>query len=395
MWRKMLQQESEHQWLAISAFFVFIIIGAFFIKGTSHLPGIDLTENELGTDNRIMESHYIDKDNSFILTYIDGTYEFVSMNSGKMNKLIDSNSEYDASSISHVTTLDNDSVLISSLQSDVILIDGSNIFTFETNFGEDNFSVSNIEQSSSDSQQYLMITRESENQQSIRGFNSSGLTSSNTPNDENVNWQNLMHIGEQKWLATGTYNAPATSGDQSPAAPNLRPAWGIILWNGGYTAPMVDSLQIGEYGEYHSTIKLNHNQVIIAGTHETVLFNHQTNDIKNIDYSSVAAISDKCNSAWLFNNKDSKSVLRFDEDSWDVETLPHSIPIDIEASGFDGTTIYLHGIDDNGNPKVLTFDTSAVGSIESGSGFLNLAFIIVSLIMFTIMGVNVIDKFKQ
>ena len=157
MWRKMLQQESEHQWLAISAFFVFIIIGAFFIKGTSHLPGIDLTENELGTDNRIMESHYIDEDNSFILTYIDGTYEFVSMNSGKMNKLIDSNSEYDASSISHVTTLDNDSVLISSLQSDVILIDGSNIFTFETNFGDDDFSVSNIEQSSSDSQQYLMI----------------------------------------------------------------------------------------------------------------------------------------------------------------------------------------------------------------------------------------------
>ena len=97
----------------------------------------------------------------------------------------------------------------------------------------------------------------------------------------------------------------------------------------------------------------------------------------------------------MFNNKDSKSVLRFDEDSWDVETLPHSIPIDIEASGFDGTTIYLHGIDDNGNPKVLTFDTSAVGSIESGSGFLNLAFIIVSLIMFTIMGVNVFDKFKQ
>ena len=391
----MLQQESEHQWLAISAFFVFIIIGAFFIKGTSHLPGIDLTENELGSDNRIMESHYIDKDNSFILTYIDGTYEFVSMNSGIMNKLIDSNSEYDASSISHVTTLDNDSVIISSLQSDVILIDDSKYSLLKLILVMTISQFQTIEQSSSDSQQYLLITRESGNLQSIRGLNSSGLTSSNTPNNENVNWQNLMHVEDQKWLATGIYNTPATSGDQSPATPNLRPVWATILWNGGYTAPMVESLQIGGYGEYHSTIKLNHEQVIIAGTHETILFNHQNNEIENIDYSSVAAISDKCNSAWLFNNKDSKSVLRFDEDSWDVESLPHNIPIDIEASGFDGTTIYLHGIDDNGNPKVLTFDTSAVGSIESGSGFLNLAFIIVSLIMFTIMGVNVFDKFKQ
>ena len=117
----------------------------------------------------------------------------------------------DASSISHVTTLDNDSVIISSLQSDVILIDDSEMFTFETNFGEDNFSVSNIEQSSSDSQQYLLITRESGNLQSIRGLNSSGLTSSNTPNNENVNWQNLIHVEDQKWLATGIYNTPATS----------------------------------------------------------------------------------------------------------------------------------------------------------------------------------------
>ena len=80
---------------------------------------------------------------------------------------------------------------------------------------------------------------------------------------------------------------------------------------------------------------------------------------------------------------------------WGIEELPHKIPIDIESNGFDGNTIYLHGIDDNGNSKTLTFDTSAVGSIESGSGFINLAFIIVSLTMFTIMAVNVLDKFRK
>ncbi|MDP7372985.1 MAG: hypothetical protein QF588_03770 [Candidatus Poseidoniaceae archaeon] len=87
--------------------------------------------------------------------------------------------------------------------------------------------------------------------------------------------------------------------------------------------------------------------------------------------------------------------MRFDGDSWSIESLPHQLPLDVETYGFDGISIYLHGVDDNGMPRVMTFDTSAVGSIESGSGFINLSFIILSLVMFALMAVNVIDKFKN
>ncbi len=125
------------------------------------------------------------------------------------------------------------------------------------------------------------------------------------------------------------------------------------------------------------------------------MFDHTNNDISTIDYSSVAGVSDECNRAWLFNGKDSKSVMRFDGDSWSIESLPHQLPLDVETYGFDGISIYLHGVDDNGIPRVMTFDTSAVGSIESGSGFINLSFIILSLVMFALMAVNVIDKFKN
>ena len=44
-WRKLLEEESEHQWLAIGVFFVFIIVGGFLIGGTSSLEGM-----VLGTD---------------------------------------------------------------------------------------------------------------------------------------------------------------------------------------------------------------------------------------------------------------------------------------------------------------------------------------------------------
>tara|TARA_Y100000287_G_scaffold64634_1_gene50995 strand:+ start:2972 stop:4147 length:1176 start_codon:yes stop_codon:yes gene_type:complete len=391
----MLKQESEHQWIAIAGFFVFIIIGAIFIKGTSHIPGVDLIENELGTEYRIMDSKYADEDNSFMLTYTSGEFEYLAVNSGNKEVLIDSNSDIDAGSISGITMIDNGSVLIANGGNNAYLIDDSIISTFEINFGQDNFSLAQIEQSNDYSDLFLLITTENDNLQGIRGLNASGITSSSTPNNENVRWDSVSHVSTGKWIATGVYNTPVTSGDQSPAAPDMKPVWATILWDGGHTAPMIENIKIGLFGEYHSMIKLNHNHVIIAGTHETILLNHRSGSAINIDYSSVAGLSDNCNSAWLFNGKDSNSVLRFEGTSWDIEELPHQIPINIEASGFDGNTIYLHGMDDNGNSKTLTFDTSAVGSIESGSGFINLAFIIVSLIMFTIMAVNVLDKFRK
>ena len=395
MWRNMLKQESEHQWIAIAGFFVFIIIGAIFIKGTSHIPGVDLIENELGTEYRIMDSKYADEDNSFMLTYTSGEFEYLAVKSGNKEVLIDSNSDIDAGSISGITMIDNGSVLIANGGNNAYLIDDSNVSNFKINFGQDNFSLAQIEQSNDYSDRFLLITTENENLQGIRGLNVSGITSSSTPNNENVRWDSLSHVSTGKWIATGVYNTPVTSGDQSPAAPDMKPVWATILWDGGHTAPMIENIKIGLFGEYHSMIKLNHNHVIIAGTHETILLNHKSGNVINIDYSSVAGLSNMCNSAWLFNGKDSSSVLRFEGTSWDIEELPHQIPINIEASGFDGNTIFLHGMDDNGNSKTLTFDTSAVGSIESGSGFINLAFIIVSLIMFTIMAVNVLDKFRK
>ena len=395
MWRNMLKQESEHQWIAITGFFVFIIIGAIFIKGTSHIPGVDLIENELGEDYRIMDSKYVDEDNSFMLTYTSGEFEYLSVVSGNKEVVIGSNSGLDAGSISGITMIDNGSVLIANGGHHAHLIEDSIVSSYEINFGQDDFSLTQIEQSNDYSNRFLLITTENDNLQGIRGLNSSGITSSSTPNNENVRWDSVSHVSTGKWIATGVYNTPVTSGDQSPAAPDMKPVWATILWDGGHTAPMIENLKIGLFGEYHSMIKLNHNHVIIAGTHETILLNHESGDLQNIDYSSVAGLSDNCNSAWLFNGKDSSSVLRFEGTSWDIEELPHQIPINVEASGFDGNTIYLHGVDDNGNSKTLTFDTSAVGSIESGSGFINLAFITVSLIMFTIMAVNVLDKFRK
>ena len=399
VWKQILKQESEHQWLAIGVFFVFIILGAMMIKGTSFIPGIDLLDNEIGDDFRIMESTYIDENENYLLTYNQGDYELVWSNNGDLTTVIGSDSNHDASSIDFITKLSNDSIIIPQEGSSMLLIQDGNIFTFETNYGDDVFAIKHIvenQQHSNDN--LLMLTTEADGKYGFRGLDSSGITSSPTPDNQNVEWQKVASISDQLWIATGIYLPSPSIGEDSPATPSIRPVYATIIWSGGYTAPMISHLDpggTGEVGEYHSIMHYNHDEIIIAGTHKTIRFNHVTNSAEKIDFASVAGISDDCNSAWLFNGMDSRSVLRISEDDHEIMKLPHKLPLTVESSGFDGETIYLHGTDDSGTSRVLTFDTTALGSIESGRGFLNLSFIIVSLIIFSVMAVNVYDRFRQ
>ena len=59
--RGLLEEESEHQWVAISGFFVFILLGAIAIQGTSSLPGIDYRSDGLeAVDGRVLDIVYGD-----------------------------------------------------------------------------------------------------------------------------------------------------------------------------------------------------------------------------------------------------------------------------------------------------------------------------------------------
>ena len=65
-WRSLLEEESEHQWLAISAFFVFIIISAVFISGTKSLDGVELGLDDMAHENsRVLDIAYTDSENGF------------------------------------------------------------------------------------------------------------------------------------------------------------------------------------------------------------------------------------------------------------------------------------------------------------------------------------------
>ena len=399
LWNRFLEQESEHQWLAMGGFFIFIIIGAVLIKGTSSLPGTDLQDNYLENNARIIETQHFG-DESYDVIFQNGENKLYWKNNGISQMVNFGEQQNGDASFDFMTRLHNDSVVIPTSDGNLSLINQGIAYKFGMDFASEEYGIKELTQSvDANKETYLIITDEitdeGELASSLRGYNSTGIISSATPNDQNINWEKAYSLDNGNWIATGTYTSNSATDGNSPAAPKLRPAFGLILWNEGFTAPMVVEAHIGLEGEYHTVIAEFGDQAIIAGTHETIVFNHQSRSIENIDFSSHAAISDGCNSAWLVNGKDSKLVMRWQTDSVDNWKLSHPLPIEIDSIGYDGDTIHINGVNDNGDSKTLTIDTTAIGSIESGRGFLNFSFIVISLIIMAVMATNVIEKFKD
>ena len=104
------------------------------------------------------------------MTYNDGDYKLLSVNNDGVNEVTLTNPNYDVSGISDFALLDNNAVLIANGVDELMIYQDDNISIFETNYSDEVFTVSSIEQSSNEANiTILMITKETNTQQSIRG----------------------------------------------------------------------------------------------------------------------------------------------------------------------------------------------------------------------------------
>ena len=121
-----------------------------------------------------------------------------------------------------------------------------------------------------------------------------------------------------------------------------------------------------------------------AGTDSTV---HIAKDrtTTSIDVPSVSATEDETGKVWLLGPKGSTSVVRLTSSGAETLPLARPIPVSIEVSDVSEGILYSYGTRDNGEPATYTIDTLAIGSIESGRGFLNLMFVAVSSVVLGVM----------
>ena len=65
-WRRLLEEESEHQWLTLSLFAVFVVFGAFAIDATEHFVGDQIVKVEaLHKGGLVTEIEYHEDDGAY------------------------------------------------------------------------------------------------------------------------------------------------------------------------------------------------------------------------------------------------------------------------------------------------------------------------------------------
>ena len=401
-WRKLLEEESEHQWLAIGLFFVFVIIGGFLIGGTSSLEGMVLgtdpsqdlvfEEGEFLIDVEYHRDADWSEAHSGILKTQDGLKMYQQMGSDDVDDILPENdpaignvtlfSADSEGTITFSTSLNTLSTYVDGMVFDQILSD-----TFGSEFGLHGIAV----YSTSLLNNRLLITSE-DGGSGLRGLNGQGLVTTSAPLQDFVIWDKVVYLEDSTFLVAGTF-AIQTSSSQSPATPSPQIVLAHVYWDGDSTAPQIVRQMMGNGSEIHSIHATIGGGAVAATNEEFYIISK--NSVQVLPYASTTMVYESQHDrAWLFGERGSESMLRIDVDTGETSTkkLGFPLPVSPTSGVIAGDSLYIHGFDSQGEAQRLSLDLSLEGSLSSGRGFLNFAFIFVGVIMIATQGYLMVEK---
>ncbi|MGB1792869.1 MAG: hypothetical protein ACPHMS_03195 [Candidatus Poseidoniaceae archaeon] len=384
-WRKLLEEESEHQWLAIGLFFVFIIIGGFLIGGTNSLEGM-----VLGTDPShdlvFEEGDYLidieyhrdaswSEAHSGILKTHQGYKMYQQMSPDDVDDILPENDP----SIANVTmfTANSDGILTFSTALNTLstYVDGmiSDQILSDTHGSE--FGINGLATDPSSLLNNRLLITSEDGGSGLRGLNGQGLVTMTSPLQDSV----VFTI--------------QTSSSQSPASLSPQIVLAHVFWDGDSTAPQIVRQMMGNGSEIHSMSRTADGGAVASTDQEFYIVSK--NSVQVLSYSSTSMVYEpEYDRAWLFGERGSESILRVDVETGEssVKKLGYPLPLMPTSGVISGETLYLHGFDAQGEADRLSLDLSIEGSLSSGRGFLNFAFIIVGVIMIATQGYLMVEK---
>ena len=401
-WRKLLEEESEHQWLAIGLFFVFVIIGGFLIGGTSSLEGMVLgtdpshdlvfEEGEFLIDVEYHQDADWSEAHSGILKTQDGLKMYQQMGSDDVDDILPENdpaignltlfSADSEGTVTFSTSLNTLSTYVDGMVFDQILSD-----TYGSEFGIQGIAVD----STSLLNNRLLITSE-DGGSGLRGLNGQGLVTTSAPLQEFVIWDKVVYLEDSTFLVAGTF-AIQTSSSQSPASPSPQIVLAHVYWDGDSTAPQIVRQMMGNGSEIHSIHSTKDGGSVASTNEEFYIISKDS--VQVLPYASTTMVYEsEHDRAWLFGERGSESMLRIDVESGETSTKKLGFPLSVSPTSgmIAGDSLYIHGFDSQGQEQRLSLDLSLEGSLSSGRGFLNFAFIFVGVIMIATQGYLMVEK---
>ena len=401
-WRKLLEEESEHQWLAIGLFFVFVIIGGFLIGGTSSLEGMVLgtdpshdlvfEEGEFLIDVEYHQDADWSESHSGILKTQSGFKMYQQMGSDDVDDILLENdpaignvtlfSADSEGAVTFSTSLNTLSTYVDGMVFDQILSD-----TFDSEFGIHGIAVD----STSLLNNRLLITSE-DGGSGLRGLNGQGLVTTSAPLQDFVVWDKVVYLEDSTFLVAGTF-AIQTSPSQSPASPSPQIVLAHVYWDGDSTAPQIVRQMMGNGSEIHSIHATKGGGAVLSTNEECYVISKDS--VQVLPYASTTMVYESVHDrVWLFGERGSESILRIELASGDISTKKLGFPLSLSptSGAIAGDSLYIHGFDSQGQAQRLSLDLTLEGSLSSGRGFLNFAFILVGVIMIATQGYLMVEK---
>ena len=374
-WRRLLEEESEHQWLSFAAFTVIVIIGAVLIDWSSDLSGVH-QGSSLEVEGIVIDaagdSVLYQTDDGIRITHNDMT----------------NNAQY-------ATCLEEyEDITLACLGTEGMLGyigDGGPVCDTEWcefSIGE-NLTASHV---SGNGLALLMVVKQGTSDSLAAMWFGDANPQPVVAEYEGIMHLNVITPNDEGWYVGGSWQAPPNWLGSNPASPPMFELVLSVIWD-GVGAPAIEVIHMGDEGTIHG-IYATDDGFVATGTSDTISIDGL--EVTSLGMSSYAAVSDQNGNVWLFGGIGSKTVAIISDEGITVEKLPEPLEIlPTYAHCNDDGMISIHGADSSDEPSALSIDSNARTSFTSLRGILDLGFILVSILILSIMGWNIADAIRK
>ena len=374
-WSRLLEEESEHQWLSFAIFSVIVIIGAVLIDWSSELSGVH-EGSTLEVDGIVIDSA------GDAILYENGDGVRLAVND------LDQNAQY-------ATCLTQHGKITFACMGD----EGSISFVEEGNdFCEESWCLYDIgenltaSQVSGNGQALLMVVQDGTSDSLAAIWINSEDKDPAVTELEAKMYLDVIVPNDEGWLVGGSWQAPVNWLGTNPTSPPMFELVISVTWD-GVSAPDVEIIYMGNEGTIHGIFETDEG-FIATGTSDTISI--IGDEISSFGINSYAAAGDNNGDVWLFGGIGSKTVAIISDGDMSIEKLPEPmniIPTYVNCDE-DGM-ISIHGANSEDKSESLSIDSNARSSFLSMRGILDLGFILVSLLIIGIMSWNIFDAIRK
>ena len=374
-WRRLLEEESEHQWLSFAVFTILVITGAVLIDWSNELSGVH-QGGQMNADGIIYDSA------GDAIMYQAESGMRISHNE------LDNSAQYATcleqyKSYTFACTGQEGSILI--------IEEGSPDCEAEWCSLQIGEGITANHVSMNDFALLMVVqdgTSDSLAAMSILDSSPSPLV---TEHEGNMHLDTMLATNDG-WLVGGSWQAPANWLGSNPASPPMFELILSVTWD-GITVPSIEIIHMGDEGTIHGLFEVE-DGFIATGIADTIRI--KADGATSMGISSYAAVGDNNDNVWLFGNIGSSTVAVISNDDVDVEKLPEPLKfVPTHVSCGDDGMISVHGMNGDESPGAISIDSNARSSFTSLRGILDLGFILVSLMIMSIMAWNVTDAIRK